>query len=96
MDLIHTKINDILQDTHLIRHEEKTIANLSTTATQSLLAVYISLEWNIITNLGTEGIYQTGAIDGYLTIIGFNPSKQIGLAILCSCDEKMLFHQRSG
>jgi hypothetical protein len=27
MGLIHTKINDILQDTHLIRHEVKPIAN---------------------------------------------------------------------
>jgi D-alanyl-D-alanine-carboxypeptidase/D-alanyl-D-alanine-endopeptidase len=87
MDLIHTKTNDILQDTHLIRHEEKTTANLSTT-TPSLLAVYIGLGWNIITNLGTEAIFHTGAIDGYLTIIGFNPAKQIGLVILCSCDEK--------
>ncbi len=47
MDLTHTKINDILQDTHLIRHEEKTITNLSTTATQSLLAVDIGLGLNI-------------------------------------------------
>jgi D-alanyl-D-alanine-carboxypeptidase/D-alanyl-D-alanine-endopeptidase len=86
-DLIHTKINGILQDTRLIRHEEKTIANSSTT-TQSLLAVYIGLGWNIITNFGTEAIYHTGGIDGYASVVGFNPAKQIGLVILCSCDEK--------
>lgn len=86
MGLIHTKINDIFQDTHLIRHEEKTIANSSTT--KSLLATYIGLGWNILTNLGSEVIYHTGAIDGYVSVVGFNPSKQIGLVILCSCDEK--------
>ena len=87
MGLIHTKINDIFQDTHLIRHEEKTIANSSST-TQSLLAIYIGLGWTILTNLGSEVIYHTGAIDGYTSVVGFNPSKQIGLVILCSCDEK--------
>ncbi|MDP9288385.1 MAG: hypothetical protein M3P08_09320 [Thermoproteota archaeon] len=42
----------------------------------------------IITNLGTEAITYTGAIDGYISVIGFNPTKQLGLVILCSCDEK--------
>ena len=53
MGLIRTKINDILQDTHLIRHEELTIVNSSST-TQSLQAVYVGLGWHIITNLGTK------------------------------------------
>ena len=56
MGLIHTHISGILQATHLIRHDEKTIAN-SSTITQSLLAVYIGLDWDIVTNLGTEVIY---------------------------------------
>jgi serine-type D-Ala-D-Ala carboxypeptidase/endopeptidase len=77
MGLIHTKINDI-QDTHLIRHEEITIANSS--------AIYIGLGWHIITNLGTEVINHAGRIDGYTSFIGFNPTKQTGLLILCSCD----------
>lgn len=85
MGLIHTKINDILQDTHLIRHEEiTTIVNSSTT--NSIQAVYIGLGWQIITNLGTEVIYHAGGIDGYPSFIGFSPTKQIGLVILCSCD----------
>jgi CubicO group peptidase (beta-lactamase class C family) len=88
MGLISTKINDILQETHLIRHEEITIANPSSTTTQSLLVVYIGLGWNIITNLGTEVIYHTGGLHGYASLVGFNPTKQIGLVILCSCDEK--------
>ena len=87
MGFINTKINDILQDTHLIRHEEKSIANSSTT-NQSLLAAYIGLGWDIVTNLGTEVVYHTGGIDGYISLVAFNPTKQTGLVILCSCDEK--------
>ncbi|MGN6632436.1 MAG: serine hydrolase [Nitrososphaeraceae archaeon] len=87
MGLIHTKINDI-QDTHLIRHEEITIANSS--------VIYIGLGWHIITNLGTEVINHAGGIDGYTSFIGFNPTKQTGLLILCSCDGRMLFYQRIG
>jgi CubicO group peptidase (beta-lactamase class C family) len=83
--LIHTKINDILQDTHLIRHEEiTTVANWS--STKSLEVVYVGLGWHIITNLGTEVINHAGGIDGYTSFIAFNPTKQIGLVILCSCD----------
>jgi serine-type D-Ala-D-Ala carboxypeptidase/endopeptidase len=87
MGLIHTKINDI-QDTHLIRHEEITIANSS--------VIYIGLGWHIITNLGTEVINHASGIDGYTSFIGFNPTKQTGLLILCSCDGRMLFYQRIG
>ena len=87
MGLIHTKINDILEATHLIRHEEKTTVNTSST-TQSLLAVYIGLGWDIGTNLGTEVAYHTGGIDGYASLLAFNPTKQIGIVILCSCDER--------
>jgi serine-type D-Ala-D-Ala carboxypeptidase/endopeptidase len=87
MGLIHTKINDILQDTHLIRHEVLTVAN-SSSATKSLQAVYTGLGWNINTNFGTEAITKDGAIDGYISVLGFNPTKQIGLVILCSCDER--------
>jgi serine-type D-Ala-D-Ala carboxypeptidase/endopeptidase len=85
MGLINTKINDILQDTHLIRHEEISIANASTT-TQSLY-VYIGLGWDIGTNLGTEVVLHTGGIDGYISLVAFNPTKQTGVVILCSCDE---------
>ena len=86
MGLIHTKINDILQDAHLIRHEELAIPNSSTN--KSLQAVYVGLGWHIVTNFGSEAIYHTGAIGGYTSLLGFNPTKQIGLVILCSCDEK--------
>ncbi len=87
MGLIHTKINDILQDAHLIRHEELAITNSSST-NKSLQAVYVGLGWHILTNFGIEAIYHTGAIGGYTSLLAFNPTKQIGLVILCSCDEK--------
>lgn len=87
MGLIHTKINDILQDAHLIRHEELAIAD-SSPATKSLQAVYVGLGWHIITNFGTETIYHTGGPAGYASVLGFNPTKQLGFVILCSCDER--------
>jgi hypothetical protein len=37
------------------------------------------------TDLGRQVIWHNAGIDGYSAIIGFNPAKQIGLAILCSC-----------
>ena len=88
MGLIHTKINDILQDTHLIRHEviSKTIASSSTT--QSLLGWYMGLGWDVTTNFGTEAITKDGSIGGYFGLIGFNPTKQIGFVYLCSCDAR--------
>jgi hypothetical protein len=66
---------------YLIRHEETSIANSSTT-TQSLLGVYIGLGWDIVTNLGTEVVYHTGGIDGYISLVAFNPTKQTGLVIM--------------
>jgi hypothetical protein len=32
-------------------------------------------------------VLKSGAINGYTSFIGFNPTKQIGLVVLCSCDE---------
>ncbi|MGA9170208.1 MAG: hypothetical protein WBZ20_08700, partial [Nitrososphaeraceae archaeon] len=69
------------------RHERLTIVNSSTT-TQSLVVAYTGLAWNIGTNLGTEVIWHNGALDGYVSLLAFNPVKQIGLVILCSCDER--------
>ena len=79
--LIHTEINDIIHETHLIRH----LFAPSTNQT-SLSDTFIGLGWVITTDFGKEVIWHTGAIDGYSSIIAFNPSKQIGMVILCSCD----------
>ena len=87
MGLIHTKINDALQDTHLIRHHGFTTDNSS--ITHGFMVVYDGLPWQIITNLGGEDtiVALGGATAGYTSFIAFNPTKQIGLVVLCSCDE---------
>jgi serine-type D-Ala-D-Ala carboxypeptidase/endopeptidase len=80
MGLIETKTNDAMQETHLIRHSFGQSSNYES------LKDYIGLGWTITTDLGKEVISHTGSIDGYTSIIGFNPSTQIGLVILCGCD----------
>jgi CubicO group peptidase (beta-lactamase class C family)/predicted esterase len=85
MGLIHTSIDDILHDTHLMRHERGSIYSNNT-----LKATYIGLGWNIATDFGKEVIWHSGATDGYTSFIGFNLPKQVGIIILCSCDEKKM------
>jgi serine-type D-Ala-D-Ala carboxypeptidase/endopeptidase len=46
---------------------------------------YVELSWFSTTNLGIEVVWHNGGIDGYSSFVGFNPSKQIGLVMLCSC-----------
>ena len=62
--LIHTSINDIIQETHLIRHEYPQAPSLHFASNKSLSASYIGLGWIIDTNLGTEVIQHSGGIDG--------------------------------
>jgi D-alanyl-D-alanine-carboxypeptidase/D-alanyl-D-alanine-endopeptidase len=86
--LIHTSINDILQETHLIRHEYSQAPSLHFDSNKGLSASYVGLGWFIDTNLGTEVIQHSGGIDGYSTFVGFNPTRKQGLVILCSCETK--------
>jgi len=90
MDFIHTSINDIIQETHLIRHEypEAPSLHFDSINNKSLSASYVGLGWFIDTNLGTEVITHSGGIDGYSSFIGFNPTKQEGVVLLCSCETK--------
>jgi len=88
MGLIHTSINDILQETHLIRHEYSQAPSLHFDSNKSLSASYVGLGWFIDTNLGTEVMQHSGGIDGYSTFVGFNPTRKQGLVILCSCETK--------
>ena len=78
--LIQTKIDDSIQETHLIRH------SFGQSSDNKSLKDYIGLGWTITTNFGKEVIWHTGSIDGYTSIIVFNPNKQIGLLILCGCN----------
>jgi CubicO group peptidase (beta-lactamase class C family) len=89
LGLIHTSVNDMIQETHLIRHGyPQDLDPFLYPSNKSLSASYIGLGWFIETNLGTEVIQHAGGIDGYSTLIGFNPTKQKGVVILCSCDGK--------
>jgi CubicO group peptidase (beta-lactamase class C family) len=91
MGLIDTKINDNLQYTHLIRHPLATALfnqTALTSITHDLMDAYNGLVWEIYTNLGGEDtvVSKDGGIDGYSSFVMFNPIKQIGLVVLCSCD----------
>ena len=91
LGLIKTKINDILEETHLIRSEYQQPPATRATAelfssNKSLSTSYVGLGWFIDTNLGAEIIQHSGSIDGYSSFIGFNPSKQVGFIELCSCE----------
>lgn len=78
--LIQTKLGSAIEETHLIRH------SFGQSSDDESLKDYIGLGWTVTTDLGREIIWHTGSIDGYTSIIGFNPTKQIGLVILCGCN----------
>jgi CubicO group peptidase (beta-lactamase class C family) len=91
LGLIKTKINDMLQETHLIRSEYQQPPAARATAelfssNKSLSTSYVGLGWFVDTNLGTEIIQHSASIDGYSSFMGFNPDKQVGLVQLCSCE----------
>jgi CubicO group peptidase (beta-lactamase class C family) len=46
---------------------------------------YVGSDWNIQTDVGKKIIRRNGGIDGYSSLIAFNPDKQLGVAILYSC-----------
>lgn len=78
--LLRTNIYDSMQDTHLIRH------TFGQSSENKSLKDYVGLGWTVSTDFGKEVIWHTGSIDGYTSIIGFNPGKQIGLVIMCGCN----------
>jgi len=80
LGLIQTKVNDSIQETHLIRN------SFGQSSENKSLKDYIGLGWTVTTDFGKVVIWHTGSIDGYTSIIGFNPGKQIGLVILCGCN----------
>ena len=51
--------------------------------THDFMVSYTGLVWSILTNLGGEDtvVLKSGAIDGYTSFIGFNPTKQKGLVV---------------
>jgi len=87
MGLIGTKLNSAMDESHLIRHPFVEIQPtfIDSSGHKSPGHEYIGSVWLIGTDLGRQVVWHNAGIDGYSGIIGFNPAKQTGLAILCSC-----------
>jgi serine-type D-Ala-D-Ala carboxypeptidase/endopeptidase len=88
MGLIDTKLNDAMQESLAIRHPvtEFQLPFVDPSGHESPAHGYVGSDWNIQTDLGKTIIWRNGGIDGYSSLIAFNPDKQLGVAILCSCD----------
>jgi len=87
LGLIDSKINAAMEETHSIRYPfyELQVPFKDPSGNESIPYAYIGLSWFSTTDLGTQVVWHNGGIDGYSSFVGFNPSKQIGLIILCSC-----------
>ena len=81
LGFLHTKLDNAIQLYHLIVHS-------TTLADPMNYSEYVALDWRVITNFGTETLTHAGAINGYNAFIGFTPTKQIGIVLVCSCDSK--------
>lgn len=79
LGFLHTTLVDSVQLQHLIRHPG-IIANPMN------YSEYVALGWRVLTDLGKEVIAHKGSIDGWNSFIGFIPSKEQGVILLCSCD----------
>jgi len=79
LGLIHTQLDDAMQIQHLIRHPVG--INYSVNYSN-----YVGLGWFIITDFGSETIFHQGQRPGWDAFAGFNPTKQIGIVAMCSCD----------
>ena len=87
LGLIDAKINSAMEETHSIRYPfyELQVPFPDPSGNESTPYAYEGLSWFSTTNLGTQVVWHNGGIDGYSSFVGFNPDKQIGLVILCSC-----------
>lgn len=81
LGFLHTKLDDAIQLYHLIIHP-------IISANPMNYSEYVALDWRVITNSGTETLSHEGAINGWNALVGFIPTKQIGVVLLCSCDSK--------
>ena len=86
MGLIDTKLNDAMQKSHAIQHSfDLQLPFIDPSGHKTPAHGYVGSDWNIQTDLGKKIIWRNGGIDGYSSLIAFNPDKQLGVAILCSC-----------
>jgi CubicO group peptidase (beta-lactamase class C family) len=79
LGLIHTKLDDAMELTHLIRHGVSSASPMNYSG-------YAGLGWRISTNFGIEVFTHSGALNGWNAFVGYIPAKHIGLVLLCNCD----------
>ncbi len=88
MGLIKTKLDNAMQESHLIRQSTDLVLpnNLQASGTNNT-GLYVGLGWFITTNFGHEIIWHNGAtLGGYNAYMAFNPTTERGIVILCSAD----------
>jgi len=76
-----------MQESRTIRHPvtEFQLPFVDPSGHKSPAHGYVGADWNIQTDLGRKIIWRNGGIDGYSSLIAFNPDKKTGVAMLCSC-----------
>ena len=79
LGLIHTTLDEPMQLQHLIQHP-------SVSANPMNYSEYVALGWRVLTDFGSETLAHTGSINGWNAFAGFTPAKQLGVVLLCSCD----------
>lgn len=87
MGLIKTKIDNAMQESHLIRHYNGFLGpnNVKLIDKNNGEGVYTGLGWVINTNYGHEIIWHNGVTaDGYNAIIAFNPTTHKGIVLIAS------------
>ena len=83
--LIKTKLNDAMQQSHLIRQSTGQIVPNNIEAPGH--GFYVGLGWYITTNYGHEVIWHNGGtIGGYNAYVAFNPTTERGIVIMCNTD----------
>jgi D-alanyl-D-alanine-carboxypeptidase/D-alanyl-D-alanine-endopeptidase len=89
MGLIKTKLDNAMQESHLIRHSTGHVLpnNLQASVNANNIEGYIGLGWFVVTNFGHEVIWHNGGIiGGYNAYMAFNPTTERGIVILCNTD----------
>jgi D-alanyl-D-alanine-carboxypeptidase/D-alanyl-D-alanine-endopeptidase len=87
MGLIKTKLDDAMQESHLIRLSTGQLLPNNLQASANNTGLYVGLGWFITTNFGHEVIWHNGAtVGGYNAYMAFNPTTERGIVILCNTD----------
>src|SRR6476660_863558 len=89
MGLIKTKLDNPMQESHLIRHYNGFIGpnNVKLIDINNGEGCYAGLGWMINTNYGHEIIWHNGiTADGYNAIIAFNPTALKGIVLIANSD----------